>query len=264
MYARAPDGTVYSQYGEQHDRCIVLIHGLGLTQHTWQGHIDDLSRSYHVLTYDLYGHGDSAPPPEVPSLSLFAQQLNRLLTHVKVPAAHIIGFSLGGMINRRFALDFPQKTLSLGIFNSPHERAPDAQRLVEERAAQSDVGGPAATIDSTIARWFTPTFIEQRPDYIERIKSWVLANEPKSYAQCRMVLAAGVTELINPTPPIDKPTLVMTCENDSGSTPAMSHAIAAAIAGAQTVVVPQLQHMGLTESPSLFTAPLLLFLDTHV
>jgi len=263
MSDQTPDGTAFTQYGEQHDRCIVLIHGLGLTQETWQGHVEALSRRYHVLTYDLYGHGESAAAPELPSLSLFARQLDTLLSHLGVSAAHIVGFSLGGMINRRFALDYPQRTLSLGIFNSPHERTKDAQCLVEERAAQNDADGPGATIDTAIVRWFTKAFIEQRPDYIKRIKSWVMANEPDSYAQCRMVLATGVTELINPTPSIKVPTLVMTCENDTGSTPAMSHAIAAEIIGARTIIVPQLQHMGLTEAPALFTEPLLLFLDTQ-
>jgi len=265
MSEQTPCGTAYTQYSPSSSSksCIVLVHGLGLTQATWEGHVQALVQRYTVVTYDLYGHGESAPPPEVPSLTLFAKQLDQLLTHLEIDAAHIVGFSLGGMINRRFALDYPSRALSLGIFNSPHQRSPEAQKLVEERAAASDAGGPAATIDTTIARWFTPTFIDTRPDYIERIKSWVLANDPKSYAQCRMVLAAGVTELIKPATPITHPALVMTCEHDSGSTPAMSHAIAAEISGAQTVIVPHLQHMGLTESPALFTEPLLLFLTSH-
>jgi pimeloyl-ACP methyl ester carboxylesterase len=81
------------------------------------------------------------------------------------------------------------------------------------------------------------------------------------YTQCRQVLANGVVELIRPTPPIVQPTLVMTAENDSGSTPAMSHAIAAEITGAQTIIVPALQHMALVEAPSQFTEPVLRFLD---
>jgi len=86
-------------------------------------------------------------------------------------------------------------------------------------------------------------------------------NDTQSYPQSCMVLAAGVTELIRPDPPITSPTLVMTCENDSGSTPAMSHAIAAEIPGAETVIAPRLQHMGLVEEPVLFTEALLRFLD---
>ena len=93
------------------------------------------------------------------------------------------------------------------------------------------------------------------------MRQWVLANDPISYAQCRRVLASGVTELIRPNPPITTPTLVITAENDTGSTPAMSIAIGAEIAGSQTIIVPHLQHMGLVEVPELFTQPLLGFLD---
>jgi pimeloyl-ACP methyl ester carboxylesterase len=75
------------------------------------------------------------------------------------------------------------------------------------------------------------------------------------------VLAHGVRELIRPDPPVAAPALVMTCANDSGSTPAMAHAIAAEIAGAETVIIPQLQHLGLMEAPRAFTAPILDFLQ---
>jgi hypothetical protein len=53
----------------------------------------------------------------------------------------------------------------------------------------------------------------------------------------------------------------MTCENDTGSTPNMAHAIADEIKGAETIIVPQLQHLGLMEQPSLFTDPTIEFLN---
>ncbi len=96
------------------------------------------------------------------------------------------------------------------------------------------------------------------------MRQWVLANDPVIYTRCHQVLAGGVVELIRPDPPIEKPALVMTCENDSGSTPAMAHAIATEIPGAQTIIVPHLQHMGLSEQPALFTRPLLAFLSEVV
>ena len=71
----------------------------------------------------------------------------------------------------------------------------------------------------------------------------------------------GVIELIRPEPPITHPTLIMTCEHDSGSTPAMSQAIAAEIDGAQVIIVPELQHMGLSENPSFFITALAEFID---
>jgi pimeloyl-ACP methyl ester carboxylesterase len=53
----------------------------------------------------------------------------------------------------------------------------------------------------------------------------------------------------------------MTAENDSGSTPAMAHAIAAEIPDAEAIIVPGLQHMGLVENPGSFSNPLLKFFD---
>ena len=198
----------------------------------------------------------------MPSLTMFSEQLRALLDEIGIERCTVVGFSLGGMINRRFAMDYPARLHALVILNSPHERDAEAQKLVEQRALDSAAGGPGATLDATIERWFTPDFIAAHSDYIERVRGWVLANDADNYAGCRRVLAFGVIELIRPWPPISHPTLVMTCEYDSGSTPAMSQAIAGEIDGAQVIVVPQLQHMGLVENPSFFITAIAEFLES--
>ena len=257
---RSKTGTAYDLTGPPGAPVLVLVHGLGLTRSTWDDIAPALAQGYQVLTYDLCGHGQSAMPQVKPSLTALSDQLATLLDELTIAHATIIGFSLGGMINRRFALDHPSRVAALVILNSPHERSPEAQRLVEERAAQTGAGGPAANIDATLARWFTPQFLTNSPEMVARVRATVLANDPESYTGHRQVLASGVTELIRPNPPLTAQTLVMTCEHDSGSTPAMSHAIAAEIAGAECVIVPGLQHLGLIERPEVFTAEILGFL----
>ena len=263
MNAVSANGSRYEWTGPADAPAVALIHGLGLNRQVWEQYRPGLELNYRVLSYDLYGHGESAPPPRKPDLALFAQQLRELLDEAGVERAALVGFSLGGMINRRLAMDYPGRVAALVILNSPHERGVEAQRLVEQRALDSAAGGPGATLDATIERWFTPAFRAAQPGYIERVRGWVLANDAEVYALCRQVLAFGVTELIRPQPAITHPTLVMTCENDSGSTPAMSEAIAAEIDGARVVVVPGLQHMGLVEQPALFLDEILAFLDSQ-
>ena len=253
-------GTAYDLTGPVGAPVLVLIHGLGLTRSTWDDFVPVLSKEYRVLIYDLCGHGQSAAPIAKPSLTVLSEQLVHLMDELAIDHATIIGFSLGGMINRRFALDHPSRVAALVILNSPHERGAEAQRLVEERAAQTGAGGPAANIDATLERWFTPQFLTGSPEIVAQVRATVLANDPESYAGHRQVLASGVTELIRPEPPVTASTLVMTCEHDSGSMPAMSHAIAAEIAGAECVIVLGLQHLGLIERPDLFTAEILAFL----
>lgn len=254
------NGTSYDLNGPEDAAVVVFIHGLGLNRQIWDGYIPSFSDRYRVLSYDLYGHGASTSPPSKPDLSVYAVQLRELLDELEIDNCTLIGFSLGGMINRRFALDFGSRASALVILNSPHERTPEAQKLVEERAADTAAGGAAATLDATIRRWFTKEFRESNNDYIQQVRSWVLANNPTDYALCRQVLATGVIELIHPEPPVTHPTMVITCENDSGSTPEMCHGIASEIEGAQALILPGLQHMGLVEKPELFINPILEFL----
>lgn len=256
---KAPDGTDYDVHGD--GTALFLIHGLGLTRATWDGMLPALAGRFRVIAHDLVGHGASPPPSAAPDLTMFARQIRDLMDHLAIGRAALVGFSLGGMINRRFALDFPDRVAALGILNSPHDRGARAQRAVEARARDTAAGGAEATIEATLARWFTPSFLADHPEQVDRVRRGVLANDPDAYVACRWVLAHGVTELIRPDPPITTPTLVMTCENDTGSTPAMSQAIAAGIAGAETVIVPGLQHMGLVERPDLFSGPVIDFLD---
>jgi len=266
---KTDDGTAYEIYkptctpasGTGTAQTLILIHGLGLSMRTWDDFIPILARDYCVIIYDLCGHGHSDLPQQTPTLSSLARQLDALLEHLAISQAHLIGFSLGGMINRRFAMDYPDKVASLAILNSPHERGDEQQALVEQRAKDTSAGGAEATIETTLKRWFTESYRQTHASKVDWVRQTVLANDPKNYADHRFVLANGVVELIRPNPPLDVPSLVMTCEYDEGSNVAMSQAITAEIPDARLIIIPELQHLGLLEKPELFTAPILSFLD---
>lgn len=267
--ATAPDGTAFIRHngdkarGEGHaaDRpTVVLIHGLGLCQRLFDPMLAGFSAPFDLISYDLYGHGDSGPPPQTATLSLYSQQIAGLLDHLGIARAALVGFSIGGMINRRFALDHPERLSALAIWNSPHDRGAQAQQLVEDRAAQVRTEGTMSTLPAAIERWFTPGFRASQPDCVDLVRQWRQRVDLEGYAQTAWVLANGVPELVSPATPVTAPTLVMTAENDSGSTPAMAHAIAAEIPGARTAIVPALQHLGLMEDPEAFTTPTLDFL----
>ncbi len=258
MFERAPDGTAFALTGPRDGPLVVLIHGLGLTRHLWDPHLPAF-RDFRVLAYDLYGHGDSAPTPETASLTVFSNQLAGLLDHIGAQRAHVVGFSIGGMINRRFALDHPGNLDRLVILNSPHDRGEEAQQLVEDRARSVRDQGAFSTFDAALKRWFTPQFLALG-DGSNLVRAWREQVDAESYAQAAWVLANGVRELIAPKPPITAPTLVMTCENDSGSTPKHSQDIAAEIDGSLCKIIPTLQHLGLMEDPDAFTSPIVDFL----
>jgi pimeloyl-ACP methyl ester carboxylesterase len=260
---KTPDGTAYSLHGLKGTHPLILIHGLGLSRQLWAPFIPALSESFRVINYDLYGHGDSVAVSDILSLKVFSNQIVTLLNHVGEISAHIVGFSIGGMINRRFAMDYPERARKLVILNSPHNRGNDLQDMVEARAAKVQDQGVMATMPDALKRWFTPDYLAADNEGMELVKDWRMQVDSKSYAQAAWVLANGVRELIQSAPPLEHPTLVMTCENDSGSTPEMARDIAAEIQWSQNIVVPKLQHLGLMESPAAFIKPILKFLESQ-
>ena len=141
------DGTAYERHGDpSRQPTVVLIHGLGLSRRLFDPMIDAFAEHFAVLLYDLYGHGESAPPPRTADLTLYAQQIAGLMDATGVDRAALVGFSIGGMINRRFAMDYPDRAAALVILNSPHDRGSAAQAVVEARAAAVRDEGDAGSV----------------------------------------------------------------------------------------------------------------------
>ena len=256
-----PDGTAWERHGTRGAPTIVLIHGFGLNRAVWQWMIPALEDRYDIIAYDLYGHGDSAPPPEVPSLSLFSRQLQGVLDACEADSAAIIGFSLGGMVARRFAMDHPDRCRALVILHSQHLRSPDAQAAIEARVVQAEQEGPEATVDAALGRWFTDDFRAQNPEMMALVRGWVTSNDKAVYPAIYSVLAKGVTEIAAPEPRLSLPALVLTADEDFGNGPAMTRAIAAEIKGGEALVLPGLRHMALAEDPDAVNAPVRAFLE---
>ena len=256
------DGTVYD-FQSNKGPVVVLIHGFGLERHMWKWQVSALQEQYSVLTYDLIGSGNSAPPQGTPTLKMFSGQLVSLLNELDIQQAAVLGFSLGGMISRRFAMDQPDRLWALGILHSAYKRDAAAHDAIQKRVYQAQTDGPQATIEAALERWFTDDFRHNNRETMDFVRDSILANDKNIYPRIYQVLVDGIDELVNPQPPISCPTLVMTADEDYGNSVAMTHAIAAEIPGAQTRVLPNLRHMAMLQAPTEFNQMLLDFLLKH-
>lgn len=261
--AKLGDGTVISRHGTRGGPVVILIHGLGLNRDVWQWTLPALSDGYDVITYDLLGHGESIAPPPRPTLMDFSDQLLRLMDAMQIERAAIVGFSLGGMIARRFAMNHRDRCSALAILHSPHRRDPKAQAAIEARVAQADGQGPSATVEAALVRWFTDDFRAANPGMMDLVRGWVTANDPAIYPSVYNVLATGVDEITDPAIRLSVPALVITGDEDYGNGPEMTQAIADGIDGGEALILPGLRHMALAEDPEATNTPLRAFLDRH-
>ncbi|MBO9369364.1 MAG: 2-succinyl-6-hydroxy-2,4-cyclohexadiene-1-carboxylate synthase [Chloroflexi bacterium] len=109
---------------------VVFLHGFLGSGESWEGVVSRLSDAFHCLLVDLPGHGRNlAPLGRWPSLGKWAAALEACLEEKASGAVHLVGYSLGGRLALRFALDFPHRVRSLTL-----ESASPGLSGVRERA----------------------------------------------------------------------------------------------------------------------------------
>jgi non-heme chloroperoxidase len=76
---------------------VVLIHGFPLSGRSWEKQsIALLDAGYRVITYDRRGFGASSQPVKGYDYDTFAEDLSKLINHLDLRDATIVGFSMGG------------------------------------------------------------------------------------------------------------------------------------------------------------------------
>lgn len=254
-----PAGTSYLATGDGHP--VVLIHGVGLNKEMWGGQIVGLAPHYRVIAYDMLGHGASPRPQPDCGLLGYAAQLRELLEHLQVPQATVIGFSMGGLVARAFALHHPQMLEGLVILNSVFNRSAEQRAGVIERTRQAAEHGPDANAEAALSRWFSREYQAANPAQIAAIRQTLASNDPQGYLTTYALFATQDMYRAEDLGSIRVPTLVATGELDPGSTPQMARQLAARIPGAQVAVLDEQRHMMPVESPRLVNQVLLDFLQ---
>jgi len=149
---------------------LILIHGLSDSSVLWVPLMSKLAGHYRKIALDLRGHGESEKPDMPYSIQLFSEDLLCFLQRLKLPNAHLLGFSLGAAVAQQFTLDHPDKTSSL-ILLSPFSYTDPCVRENLKRLRESvERGGLAAFFDEAIRLVVTPEFMSANVDAIARMK----------------------------------------------------------------------------------------------
>src|SRR5690349_14563659 len=86
-------------YYEDHGsgNAVILIHGYPLSGASWEKQVPVLlNEGYRVITYDRRGFGKSSQPTDGYNYDTFAEDLRKLITHLKLADFSLVGFSMGG------------------------------------------------------------------------------------------------------------------------------------------------------------------------
>ncbi|HEY4220437.1 MAG TPA: alpha/beta fold hydrolase [Myxococcota bacterium] len=114
---------------------VILLHGLDASAElNWvrPGIFDDVAAHHRAIALDLRGHGESDQPVDDASYGEpYVDDVVRLMDHLGIERARIVGYSLGGMIAMKLAVEHPERVVdvTLGGMGWVKDGSPEAQRF---------------------------------------------------------------------------------------------------------------------------------------
>ena len=217
---------------------IIFIHGVGLTHEIWQPQLDYF-RDNTTIFYDILGHGKTPLNKSNINFDDFSEQLINLINELKFDKIHLIGFSIGSLIARNFATKYNSRLKSLTLLCSIFKRSEQQQKIVVDRF--NLVKKNFKLSRQALKRWFTNEYLEKNPKTYEKISSILEKNNIENFLSVYKLFVFHKDDEIFQNIKVN--TLVMTGENDLGSTVDMSKKLSDVINNSQLKVIKNGKHL---------------------
>jgi pimeloyl-ACP methyl ester carboxylesterase len=136
---------------------VVLVHGYTSNiEHGWTktGVLANLVRDHRVVAFDLRGHGKSEKPRDPKAYGQeMAMDIVRLMDHLRLPRAHIVGYSLGAVITAKLLTTNPDRFLTATLAGHAGARTwtPRDEEAARIAAAEMESDVPFRSLIMAIA-----------------------------------------------------------------------------------------------------------------
>ncbi len=222
----------------------VLIHGLSEERSVWSRQESFLGQSMKALSYDVRGFGASPAGAGQGTVAQMADDLGQILSSHSTGPAWLVGFSMGGVIAQRFALDFPDMVAGLVLVASSCTVGRPGIEFFNSRIADATNKGLDAirTITERDASGCFSMGDQQLIEQYRQLRTAAVRDIDGYLNACRAMLRLSDEPMMPELGAIDCPTFVLAGELDPYCPPKASSMIADAIPGAEMHVIPGAGH----------------------
>jgi len=229
---------------------LILIHGLADDHRAWRKVLPDLVLRRRVLLYDLRGHGETSFGHGDGTLAQLGGDLVSLMNTIGIGSADIAGFSLGGTIAMRVAIDHPARVRRLVLVATSSRVGRAAADWYRERQAMVEREDTRLrdTMEKDAADVYAQAPEELEAGLLIRRQSTL---DPRGFGNaCAAMAALNAAPLDPQLGHIAAPVLVVASENDRHCPPKAAEIIAAGIEGSRLEVLAGAGHPIPVEKPT--------------
>jgi pimeloyl-ACP methyl ester carboxylesterase len=236
---------------------LLLIHGFSVTtEFQWGSWLNKLAEDFHVIAFDARGHGKSGKPHGAENYGPeMVEDAIRLLDHLGIEKAHVMGYSMGAAITLNLVANHPERVTSAIVGGNGWTQADSEMEGMIEALATGLENGQG--IKSLIIA-LTPPGQEPMPEQqLEQFNAMAMAaNDPLALAS----VARGFTGFTIPREKLaanEVPTTIII-----GTADPMIRFVPPAVEVMPNLQVVELEgdnHMTAPRNPDYYTAALAFF-----
>jgi pimeloyl-ACP methyl ester carboxylesterase len=267
--------------GQGNGKTVVLLHGKNFPSSYWRDTMRFLTQNgFRVVAPDQIGFGKSTKADLHYSFHQLADNTKKLLDHLGIDKAAIVGHSMGGMLATRFALMYPGATTQLVLVDPIGLE--DYRLFVPYIPLAQAYESEFKATPEAIRKFHHNYYVNWRPEYGEYAE--IAARQRLSGDYPLLALVSALTyqmiyeqPVVYEFPQVKAKTLVIVGQGDRtvvgkarvpkellakvGQYPELGKKTAKAIPGAKLVEIPNAGHLPQFEARELFQQALLGFLQ---
>ncbi len=252
--------------GTPNGRTVIFHHGGLYYGWYWQAQIEALTAAgYRVIAKDRLGWGKSSKP-EIPySISLWASNTVRLMDHLGIEQAAVVGHSIGGQMVTRLAFLYPDRVTHLVTVNQIGLTDRRYGRGFRPLTGEVNVNTDMDSFYQGLLRWAHENYVTWQPQFSEHMRirygQRLSGDWPRvAYVSQLTGHMRGMDTVVNDRPHIQTPTLILGGEEDYPGYPEEAEAAAAMFPNGKVFNIPNVGHNPHEEVPEIVNAELLRFL----
>lgn len=249
---------------------VLLLHGFTGSSVTWTPFLNAWP-AFTTIAVDLLGHGHSDCPsdPQRYRMEYCVEDLKALLDHLGIRRAAVLGYSMGGRVALRLALQAPERLWALVLESASPGIADASER---ERRVQSDIALASCIerdgLEAFVDRWQAlPLFATQArlpAEGREALRCQRLRNNQQGLADSLRGMGAGQQMPVLPRlHTVQTPVLLLAGALDAKYCH-LARQMAAALPCKRLTVIPASGHAVHLEQPAVFASAVRAFLEACI
>ena len=237
--------------GNDKNNAILFVHGFPYDHSMWQAQVDEFSKDYMCVSYDIRGLGESTAGDGQVTMESFVDDLEKIIEELKPSKPILCGLSMGGYISLR-ALERMQETFSAVILCDTKSEADNNEGKLKRATGIKRINeeGLAPFAKDFITNCFGDNFKQNRKEELQKIIGKSSQFNPVGVKGCLFAMLSR-TDTTTSLSNIKLPTLIICGEQDTLTPPPVMRDMFHRISNADFVEIPKAGHMTPIENPQL-------------